>query len=176
MQEKVVEIFTDGACSGNPGPGGWGALLRYGEHERRLSGYAAHTTNNRMELLAAIRALEALKRPCKVIITTDSQYVKDGMTKWISGWKARGWHRGKKGKMIKNADLWQKLDKLCSRHEVTWKWVRGHAGHHENEIVDGLATAAIKKGLSGQMKEDPDGAAPKPALTGGLFQEAPNLE
>ena len=154
--EKIVEIFTDGACSGNPGPGGWGALLRYGKHERTLSGYSSHTTNNRMELLAAIRALEALKRPCKVVITTDSSYLRNGMTKWLSNWKSNGWKRGKE-KPVKNRDLWMMLDGLRSRHDVEWKWVRGHAGHKENEIVDRLATDAIKKGLKGLVPSDPVG-------------------
>jgi ribonuclease HI len=156
MPDKIVEIFTDGACSGNPGAGGWGALLRYNGHEKRLSGFSSHTTNNRMELLAAIRALEALKRPCKVVITTDSQYVKNGITQWVPGWKRRGWRRAG-NKPVKNADLWKRLDELCSTHQVSWKWVRGHAGHEENEIVDRLATSAIKKGLSGQMDEDREG-------------------
>ncbi|RUM88192.1 MAG: ribonuclease HI [Thermodesulfatator sp.] len=157
MKEKVVEIFTDGACSGNPGPGGWGALLRYKEHEKRLSGYSSRTTNNRMELLAAIRALEALKHPCKVIITTDSQYVKNGITTWLPGWKNRGWRRAG-NKPVKNEDLWKRLDSLCQKHKVTWKWVRGHAGHAENEIADSLATQAIKKGEKGLLENDVQGA------------------
>ncbi len=156
MQEKVVEIYTDGACSGNPGAGGWGALLRYNGHEKRLFGFSSLTTNNRMELLAAIRALEALNRPCRVRITTDSQYVKNGITQWVPGWKARGWRRAR-NKPVKNVDLWKRLDELCGRHKVSWNWVRGHAGHAENEIADKLATTAIKKGLSGQIDEDLDG-------------------
>ncbi len=155
-QGQVVEIFTDGACSGNPGPGGWGALLRYNTHEKRICGFSSHTTNNRMELLAAIRGLEALKRPCKVVITTDSQYLKNGITSWLSGWKAKGWKRAD-NRPVKNADLWKRLDQLCQRHDVTWRWVRGHAGHGENEIADKLATDAIKKGRAGRLDEDPIG-------------------
>ncbi len=155
-KNKIVEIFTDGACSGNPGPGGWGAILRYGEHEKRLSGFSSMTTNNRMELLGAIRALEALKRPCDVVITTDSQYVKNGITKWIHGWKAKGWRRGRNS-FVKNVDLWKRLDELCQGHNITWKWVRGHAGHHENEIADELATSAITAGRTGKLEEDPEG-------------------
>lgn len=155
-KQNVVEIFTDGACSGNPGPGGWGALLRYDVHTKKISGFSSHTTNNRMEILAAIRALETLKRPCKVIITTDSQYLKNAMTKWLPSWKAKGWTRGKT-KTVKNVDLWKQLDQLCKKHDVTWKWVQGHAGHRENEMADILATTAIEKGLSGQMKEDHTG-------------------
>ena len=156
MQTKPVEIFTDGACSGNPGPGGWGALLRYNSHEKRISGFSSRTTNNRMELMAAIRAMEALKRPCKVIITTDSQYVRDGMTKWLTGWKAKGWKRAG-NKPVKNVDLWKRLDKLCQKHKVTWHWVRGHAGHAENEIADELASSSIKAGLAGRISDDPTG-------------------
>ncbi len=156
MQTRPVEIFTDGACSGNPGPGGWGALLRYNSHEKKLSGFSSRTTNNRMELMAAIRAMEALKRPCQVIITTDSQYVRDGMTKWLPGWKSKGWARAGK-KPLKNADLWKRLDELCQEHKVTWHWVRGHAGHAENEVADKLATSAIKAGLAGRASDDPTG-------------------
>ena len=133
-----VEIFTDGACSGNPGPGGWGAILRYGEMERELSGGEADTTNNRMELTAAIEALNALKRPCDIVLTTDSTYVKDGITSWIDGWKKRGWKNSQK-KPVKNEDLWKALDEARSRHTVEWKWVKGHAGHAENERCDELA-------------------------------------
>ncbi len=149
----VVEIFTDGACSGNPGPGGWGALLRYGQHEKRLQGYCANTTNNRMELLAAIKALEALTRPCKVILTTDSVYLKNGITNWIHSWKRRGW-KNAKGKPVKNEDLWRRLDELASRHQVEWRWVKGHSGHEENEVVDKLATSAIEMGLKGEIVQD----------------------
>lgn len=139
---KSVEIFTDGACRGNPGPGGWGALLRYGDRERELYGAEARTTNNRMELLAAISGLAALKEPCRVTLTTDSQYVRRGITEWIGKWKRNGWVTSSK-KAVKNADLWKKLDLEAGRHEVQWKWIRGHAGHRENEIADGLANRAI---------------------------------
>jgi ribonuclease HI len=135
---KQVEIFTDGACSGNPGPGGWGAILRYGETERELSGGEDHTTNNRMELMAAISALEALKTPCKVILNTDSSYLKDGITKWIKNWKRNGWRTASKDP-VKNAELWQRLEAALGRHEIHWKWVKGHAGHAENERADELA-------------------------------------
>ena len=137
-----VEIFTDGACSGNPGPGGWGAILRYGETERELSGGEADTTNNRMELTAAIEALNALKRPCDIVLTTDSTYVKDGITSWIDGWNKRGWKNSQK-KPVKNEDLWKALDEARSRHTVEWKWVKGHAGHAENERCDELARLAM---------------------------------
>jgi ribonuclease HI len=137
-----VEIFTDGACSGNPGPGGWGAVLRYGEAEKELSGGEAATTNNRMELTAAIAALEALKRPCRVKLYTDSQYLRDGITKRLPNWKARGWKTAAK-EPVKNVDLWQRLEAAASQHAVEWHWVRGHAGHPENERADALARAAI---------------------------------
>ncbi|GJL87990.1 MAG: ribonuclease H [Minwuia thermotolerans] len=137
-----VEIWTDGACSGNPGPGGWGAVLRFGERERELSGGEAQTTNNRMELRAAIEALNALKRPCDVLLHTDSRYVMDGITDWIRGWKARGWKTAAK-KPVKNADLWQELDMANSRHQVRWHWVKGHAGDAGNERADQLARDAI---------------------------------
>jgi len=135
---KTVEIWTDGACSGNPGPGGWGALLRFGDHEKELSGGEADTTNNRMELTAAIEALNALSRACDVQLTTDSQYVKGGITGWIHGWKKNGWKTATK-KPVKNVELWQALDEAVSRHTVTWHWVKGHAGHPENEKADELA-------------------------------------
>jgi ribonuclease HI len=135
---KEVEIFTDGACSGNPGPGGWGAILRHGDTERELSGGEDHTTNNRMELMAAISALEALKTPCKVILNTDSNYLKDGITKWIKNWKRNGWRTASKDP-VKNAELWQRLEAALGRHEIHWKWVKGHAGHTENERADELA-------------------------------------
>ena len=138
----LVEIFTDGACSGNPGPGGWGAVLRYGEVEKELSGSEAATTNNRMELMAAIRALQALKRPSRVALTTDSSYVRDGITKWIAKWRRNGWRTAERAP-VKNADLWQELETAAAAHEVTWHWVRGHAGHPENERADRLARAAI---------------------------------
>ncbi|GAB4136799.1 MAG: ribonuclease HI [Sphingomonadales bacterium] len=140
---KIVEIFTDGACSGNPGPGGWGAVLRWNGTEKELSGAAAATTNNRMELMAAIEALNALSRPCRVVLTTDSQYVKNGITQWLANWKRRGWRTADK-KPVKNADLWQALDAAAGRHEIDWHWVRGHAGHAENERADALARAAIQ--------------------------------
>jgi ribonuclease HI len=138
-----VQIFTDGACSGNPGPGGWGAILRSGETEKELSGAEALTTNNRMELMAAIAGLEALKKPCTVTITTDSVYVKDGVTKWIHGWKKNGWKTADK-KPVKNEDLWKRLDLAQAQHQVRWEWVKGHAGHVENERADALARLAIK--------------------------------
>ena len=137
-----VEIWTDGACSGNPGPGGWGALLRFRDRERELSGGEAATTNNRMELVAAIEALNALKRPCNVMLHTDSRYVMDGITDWIRGWKARGWKTAAK-KPVKNADLWQALDLANGRHKVQWRWVKGHDGNAGNERADQLARDAI---------------------------------
>jgi ribonuclease HI len=143
-EKKIVHIFTDGACSGNPGPGGWGAILRYGEVEKELSGGEAATTNNRMELMAAIRALEALTKPSIVKLHTDSQYVKDGITKWLPQWEARGWKTADK-KPVKNVDLWQRLREAMTPHEVEFIWVRGHSGHPENERADQLAVAAIKK-------------------------------
>ncbi len=140
---SIVEIWTDGACSGNPGPGGWGALLRFGEAEKELFGGEAETTNNRMELTAAIEALNALKKPCKVKLTTDSQYVKGGITGWIHGWKKNGWKTANK-KPVKNAELWQALDEAVSRHQVEWHWVKGHAGHPENEKADELARQGME--------------------------------
>jgi len=138
---KVV-IYTDGACSGNPGPGGWGALLMYGEREKELTGGERATTNNRMELMAAIQALEALTKPCKVELHTDSQYVMKGVTEWIRGWKARGWKTADK-KPVKNDDLWKALDEAAARHRISWHWVKGHAGHPENERADALAREGI---------------------------------
>ena len=137
-----VEIYTDGACRGNPGPGGWGVILRYKGHEKTLYGGEAHTTNNRMELMAAIAALEALKRRSLVSLTTDSQYVKLGITTWLADWKRRGWKTADK-KPVKNVDLWQRLDELVGKHEVSWHWVRGHTGHIDNERADSLANLAI---------------------------------
>ena len=137
-----VNIYTDGACSGNPGPGGWGALLVSGETRRELAGGDPVTTNNRMELMAAIEALAALKRPCEVHLYTDSMYVRDGITRWIHGWKRNGWRNAAK-KPVKNADLWQRLDKEAQRHTVQWHWVKGHAGHAGNERADELARRAI---------------------------------
>jgi ribonuclease HI len=151
-----ILIFTDGACSGNPGPGGWGAVLISGGHEKRLSGWSSHTTNNRMEIIAAIRGLEALKRPSSVVITTDSQYLRQGITEWIHLWKKRGWKTTAK-KPVKNSELWKILDMLCQGHNVRWEWIKGHNGHVENEIADRLATDAIKLGLTGILKEDPAG-------------------
>ena len=139
---KQVEIFTDGACRGNPGPGGWGALLRYGEIERELYGGERETTNNRMELRAAIEALKALKESCRVSLTTDSVYVRNGITSWLEGWKAKGWKTASR-KPVKNVDLWQALDEQNQRHDVQWHWVKGHSGHRENEIADRLANRGI---------------------------------
>ncbi|MBF8269693.1 MAG: ribonuclease HI [Gammaproteobacteria bacterium] len=139
---KVVEIFTDGACRGNPGPGGWGAVLRYNGVEKELSGADADTTNNRMELTAAIQALTELKRPCRVQLTTDSVYVKNGITQWLPGWKKKNWRTAGK-KPVKNVDLWQQLDAVNSKHEIEWLWVKGHSGHPENEQADRLANQAI---------------------------------
>lgn len=138
----TVEIWTDGACSGNPGPGGWGALLVWGDHEKELSGGEADTTNNRMEMRAAIEALDALTRRSKVILHTDSTYLKDGLTKWMAGWKRNGWKTAAK-KPVKNQDLWQALDTAASRHDVDWRWVKGHAGNEGNERADALARAGI---------------------------------
>lgn len=136
-----VQIFTDGACKGNPGPGGWGAVIRMGEREKDLSGGEALSTNNRMELMGAIRALQALKRPCRVTLTTDSRYVMDGLTKWIHGWLKNGWRTADR-KPVKNADLWQELLAAAKPHRLEWKWVKGHAGHVDNERADRLASAA----------------------------------
>jgi len=140
---KVVEIFTDGACKGNPGIGGWGALLRYAGHEREIFGGERLTTNNRMELLAAIRALESLKRPCKVHLHTDSQYVQKGISQWIDSWKARNWRTAGR-KPVKNEDLWKLLDHLTQQHEIEWCWVRGHSGHNGNERADQLANCGVE--------------------------------
>ena len=144
---SVVEAWTDGACRGNPGPGGWGVVLRYGGHERQLFGGEAETTNNRMELIAAIQALEALKRPSRVHLTTDSQYVKNGITQWLANWKRRGWRTADR-KPVKNADLWRRLEAASARHEVKWEWVRGHSGHPENELADELANRGIDQVLA----------------------------
>ena len=137
-----VTVFTDGACSGNPGPGGWGAILRFGDKEKELKGGEAHTTNNRMELMAAISALEALKKPCVVDLTTDSQYVRQGITGWIHGWKKNGWRTADK-KPVKNVELWQRLDAALKPHQVRWHWIKGHAGHAENERADQLAREGV---------------------------------
>ena len=143
MTPKVV-IYTDGACSGNPGPGGWGAVLISGGHERKICGGEPATTNNRMEMMAAIQALEALKRPCKVELHTDSQYLRTGITEWLAGWKARGWRTAAKAP-VKNEDLWRRLDEARLRHEVDWRWVKGHAGHELNERADGLARKGLQE-------------------------------
>jgi ribonuclease HI len=142
MSLPHVTIYTDGACSGNPGPGGWGAVLVFGEHEKELKGGEANSTNNRMELMAAIAALNALTRPCRVDLYTDSQYLRGGITGWIHGWKKNGWRTADK-KPVKNVDLWQQLDEALKRHDVRWHWVRGHAGHDMNERADRLAREAI---------------------------------
>ena len=147
MTPKVV-IYTDGACSGNPGPGGWGAILISGPHERELCGGEGPTTNNRMEMMAAIQALEALKRPCKVELHTDSQYLRTGITEWLPGWKARGWKTAAKAP-VKNEDLWKRLDAARARHEVDWRWVKGHAGHVLNERADALANRGLTETLEG---------------------------
>jgi ribonuclease HI len=138
---KRVEIFTDGACKGNPGPGGWGVILRMGRHEKELSGYEAETTNNRMEMTAAIRALNALTEPCEVTLHTDSRYVIDGITKWVEGWKRKGWVNASK-QPVRNKDLWHDLIEAAQRHQVTWEWVKGHNGHPENDRADRLASDA----------------------------------
>jgi ribonuclease HI len=143
MSPDIIEAFTDGACSGNPGPGGWGAILRYRGVEKEISGAEDRTTNNRMELMAAIAALEALKRPSTVHIHTDSTYLRDGITKWIHAWKAKGWRTADR-KPVKNVDLWQRLEKAAAAHKVEWHWVRGHDGHEENERADALARQALE--------------------------------
>ncbi len=147
----VVEIYTDGACRGNPGPGGWGAVLRYQGREREIYGFEAHTTNNRMELMAAIRALETLKRPCRVILSTDSRYLQKGVTEWLPNWIRRDW-KTSAGKPVKNLDLWQRLLRAMERHRVQWEWVRGHSGHPENERADALANRAIDEMLQRSSK------------------------
>ncbi len=140
---KTLDIYTDGACKGNPGPGGWGALLRFGSAEKCLYGGEKETTNNRMELMAAIQALEALKEPCKVTLTTDSQYVRQGITSWLANWKKNGWKTASK-QPVKNADLWKRLDAARATHEIDWQWVKGHSGHPENELADQLANKGIE--------------------------------
>ncbi len=139
---QIVEVYTDGGCRGNPGPGGWGVLLKYGEHRKELKGHQENTTNNQMELMAAIQAFEVLTRPCKVKITTDSQYVKNGITQWMAGWKKKNWKTAA-NKPVKNKELWQRLDAAIQPHEVEWHWVKGHSGHPENERVDELANEAM---------------------------------
>ncbi len=146
MAEKaeLVEIYTDGACSGNPGPGGWGAILRIGDNEREIGGGEANTTNNRMELMAAIQALEALKRPCRVRLHTDSTYLRNGITQWIKAWKARGWKTAAR-KPVKNIDLWQRLEAAAAPHNVQWEWIKAHSGHPENERADEIARLALNQ-------------------------------
>src|ERR1051325_7172446 len=154
MNQQRITIYTDGACSGNPGPGGWGAILSFGDHEKGLMGGEENTTNNRMELMAAISALEALKRPCSVDLYTDSKYVRDGISGWIKKWKQNGWKTADK-KPVKNVDLWQRLDAALEHHRVQWHWVKGHAGHAENERADQLARdglVAARAGATGAMK------------------------
>lgn len=141
---NIIEIFTDGACTGNPGPGGWGAVIRYGSEEETLSGGDPQTTNNRMEMLAAIKALEHVPEGSKVILTTDSQYIKNGITQWIHGWKRNGWKTAQK-RPVKNKELWERLDRAASLREVEWRWVKGHSDHPENERADALARQAIKR-------------------------------
>ncbi|MBF0133565.1 MAG: ribonuclease HI [Magnetococcales bacterium] len=148
--QKVVRMYTDGACRGNPGPGGWGVVLCYGEREKHIHGYHEDTTNNRMELMAAIRGLEALKRRCRVVLTTDSTYVSKGITVWLVDWKKRGWIK-KDRQPVANADLWKRLDAVCQQHDIEWKWVKGHAGHALNESADHLATEAVRLGLLGEL-------------------------
>ena len=148
--EDIVEIFTDGACRGNPGPGAWAALMRYQGQEREFSGVEAMTTNNRMELQGPISALKALKRPCQIHVTTDSQYVRNGINQWIHQWKLRGW-RTADNKPVKNQDLWEELDRLAQQHDVVWHWVRGHNGHAENERVDCLANLALDNVQKGRQ-------------------------
>jgi ribonuclease HI len=161
---KQIEMFTDGACSGNPGPGGWGAILRYGDTVKELNGGEAATTNNRMELMAAIQGLNALKEPCVIDLYTDSNYVRDGISGWIHGWKRNGWKTASK-QPVKNAELWQALDEATRRHKVTWHWVRGHAGHPENERADELARMGMApfKPARRDMAPSPDAGKPAAA-------------
>lgn len=142
-----VRIYTDGACRGNPGPGGWGAVLQYRDREKELYGAERDTTNNRMELMAAIQALEALTRPCEAVVTTDSEYLRKGITEWLPQWKRRGWKTAAK-QPVKNQDLWERLEKAIERHRVQWEWIRGHSGHEENERADALANRAIDEMMS----------------------------
>lgn len=140
---NLVQIFTDGACKGNPGPGGWGAIMKYGDHVKELNGYSSKTTNNIMEITAVIEALKSLTRPCAIILTTDSNYVKDGITQWIHNWKKKGWKTANK-KPVKNKECWLQLDVEVQRHQIEWKWVKGHSGHPENERADELANEAVE--------------------------------
>jgi ribonuclease HI len=144
--KKRINIYTDGACKGNPGPGGWGAVLEYGEHAKELFGGEMETTNNRMELMAAIEALTILKETCDIVLTTDSQYVRKGITEWLAGWKRNGWKTSAK-KPVKNADLWKRLDEQNARHSIEWKWVKGHSGHPGNELADQLANKGVDLAL-----------------------------
>jgi len=150
----TVAIFTDGACRGNPGPGGWGAVLRAGRHEKEIYGGEAVSTNNRMELMAAIAALESLKRPCTVVLTTDSQYLRKGITEWLPQWKRRGWKTADK-KPVKNADLWERLERASAPHRIDWRWIKGHAGHPENERADRLANRAIDE-MTPSLRSSPE--------------------
>ena len=154
MSAPSVYLYTDGACKGNPGPGGWGVLMRYGRHEKELFGGEAQTTNNRMELSAVIEGLAALTRPCRVVICTDSQYVKNGMEKWIHGWKRNGWKTAAK-QPVKNAELWQRLDELAAQHQIEWQWVRGHTGHPENERADELANRGAAQAAAACTRRPP---------------------
>jgi ribonuclease HI len=169
MSEPHVVVHTDGACSGNPGPGGWGAVLAFGDHQKELKGGEAHTTNNRMELMAAIAALEALKRPCLVDIHTDSQYLRNGIMSWINKWKSNGWRTADKAP-VKNADLWRRLDAALAQHRVRWHWVKGHAGHAMNERADALARdaiAAVRSGALGALSaQETPNKNPLPAKRG----------
>lgn len=149
----TIEIFTDGACKGNPGPGGWGVLLRLGEHQKTLFGGELNTTNNRMELTAAIRGLEALKKSAKVLLTTDSEYVMKGIREWMPNWKKRGWKTASR-QPVKNADLWQQLDALVNQHQVEWRWVKGHSGHPENDLADALANRGVDQVLGRGAVQD----------------------
>jgi ribonuclease HI len=151
MTNEIVEIFTDGACKGNPGVGGWGALLRTKGKEREMYGGEAHTTNNRMELMGAIAALEILSRPCHIRLHTDSKYVQQGITEWVHGWKQRGWKTASK-QAVKNEDLWRRLDEAVARHKIEWLWVKGHAGHVENERADQLANRGVEDILNGKTQ------------------------
>lgn len=144
MENNIVHIYTDGACKGNPGPGGWGAILNYNGNIKEINGYSPDTTNNIMEITAVIKAISSLNRPCTIIITTDSTYVKNGITKWIHAWKNKNWKTANK-KPVKNKKLWQELDEAIKEHDVTWKWVKGHSGHPQNEKADELANKAIKQ-------------------------------
>jgi len=169
VAEPHVVVYTDGACSGNPGPGGWAAILRYGDHEKELKGGDPATTNNRMELMAAIAALEALNRPCTIDIHTDSQYLRNGIMSWINQWKRNGWRTADK-KPVKNDDLWKRLDAALAQHRVRWHWVRGHAGHDINERADRLAReglAAVRAGATGALTTRPPNPLPAKRKTGG---------